>query len=173
MAVDHGWHKHAHTLAPIQTEACVHVRLHKRYTHYFICTRFRHTHTRTQTRTQTRTFSHACARAIQRCPLITAKKGSPGGSLGRVCFTSLHPPLCNNQVLKYHQTNRGRGTCVAFLGRRRATETPAPSFLSSSYASPPPDLLGTERRKRRRERGSEKEEMKRWEKDERPEKSVK
>lgn len=28
----------------------------------------------TQTHTQTRTFSHACAQALQRCPLITAKK---------------------------------------------------------------------------------------------------
>lgn len=72
-----------------------------------------------------------------------------------MCFTSLHLPLCNNQVLKYHQTNQGQETSAAFPGRRHATETPAPSFLSSSYASPPPDLLGTEWRKRQRERERE------------------
>lgn len=85
-------------------------------------------------------------------------KGSPGGSLGHVCFTSLHLPLCNNQALKYHQTNRGRGTCAAFPVRRHVTESPAPSSLSSSYASPPPDLLGTEGRKRKREHREEEDE---------------
>lgn len=72
-----------------------------------------------------------------------------------VCFTSLHLLLCNNQVLQYHQTNRGRGTCAAFPGRRHATRSPAPSSLSSSYTSPPPGLLGTEGGKRNRERMQE------------------
>lgn len=72
-------------------------------------------------------------------------------------FTSLHLPLCNNQALKYHQTNRGRGICAAFPGRRHATESPAPSSLSSSYASPPPDLLGTGGRKRKGEQREEEE----------------
>lgn len=88
-------------------------------------------------------FSHKC------CPLIIALQEAHSDIM---CFfflffiTSLHLPLCNNQALKYHQTNRGQGICAAFPGRRRATASPAPSSLSSSYASPPPDLLGTEQR---------------------------
>lgn len=84
--------------------------------------------------------------------MLSSDNCSPGGSLGHyVLFffffiTSLHLPLCNNQALKYHQTNRGQGICAASPGRRRATASPAPSSLSSSYASPPPDLLGTEQR---------------------------
>lgn len=87
----------------------------------------------------------------KRCPLIIALQEAHSDVM---CFffplfffiTSLHLPLCNNQALKYHQTNRGQGICAAFPGRRRATASPAPSSLSSSYASPPPDLLGTEQR---------------------------
>lgn len=37
------------------------------------------------------------------------------------------------------------------------TESPAPSSLSSSYASPPPDLLGTEGRMRKGEQREEEE----------------
>lgn len=93
-------------------------------------------------------------------------KGSPGELLGHVCFTSLHLPLCNNQVLKYHQTNQGQETSAAFPGQRHATESPDPSSLSSSYASPPPDLLGTEWIKRERENRAKKK-MKRWVKEQR------
>lgn len=89
--------------------------------------------------------SHTDTRA---CLLIIATKGLSRWFARTLCaFTSLHLPLCNNQALKYHQTNRGRGICAAFPGRRHATESPGPSSLSSSYASPPPDLLGTGRRR--------------------------
>lgn len=98
------------------------------------------------------THTHACL-------LIIATRGLSRWFARTLCaFTSLHLPLCNNQALKYHQTNRDRGICVAFPGRRLATESPGPSSLSSSYASPPPDLLGTGRRKREREEREEEDE---------------
>lgn len=46
----------------------------------------------------------------------------------------------------YHQTSQGPETFAAFLGRRHVTGNPILSSPSSSYASRPPDLLGTEGR---------------------------
>lgn len=118
-----------HTLS--HTNACETAEAH---THHYICTRIRQ---------HTRVFQH------KSCLPIIAVKALPWGFALTMCaFTSLHLPLCNIQALKYHQTNRGQGICVAFPGRRHVIEIQAPSSLSSSYASPPPDLLGTEGRMR-------------------------
>lgn len=155
MASDHGWHTHAHILTNTHIKyACEAAVAH---TFLYLYTRKWNTHPSSHTYTRFNTILSS----------DNWHKGSPGGSFGHVCFTSLHLPLYNNQVLKYHQTNQGQETSAAFPGRRHATESPAPSSLSSSYASPPPDLLGTEGRKRERERESRaNKKMKRWAKEE-------